>query len=153
MFWSSDFEGFGIGMVGYSYGFNHSKTKPFKMAAILFGFQMVLDKMANILSTIQNMNAIQYPYEFNHLNPECIQLKIRDNLCNIKLFWGDGSQLVEEVLSDGVLEGELDQEVVDTLTELVWAHEALHHSDDGGALRVRDHVEDRVDLEAISEFS
>ena len=132
---------------------NQTIQNPNKMAAILFGFQMVLDKMANILSTIQNMNAIQYPYEFNHLNPERIQLKIRDNLCNIKLFWGDGSQLVEEVLSDGVLEGELDQEVVDTLTELVWAHEALHHSDDGGALRVRDHVEDRVDLEAISEFS
>ena len=53
-FWSSDFQLFGFGLVGfsnsYSYGPDHPKTEPLEIRTkCLFWFPMIFDKMAAIL--------------------------------------------------------------------------------------------------------
>ena len=57
-----------------------------------------------------------------------------------------GLERVEEVLRDGVLVGEVLEELLDARLEVPGAHEVLHHPDDGAALAVGDGVEHRVDL-------
>lgn len=65
---------------------------------------------------------------------------------NVQPLRGDRGQLHEEVLGDGGGEGEVNQEVGDSLDKLPLAHEGLQHAEDGRALAVRDGVEHAVDL-------